>query len=136
MASRILPTGQSILEPKRVVQKTYTDFIRTLPCVVTGYIGEGVEAAHVSTRAVEWGHMGRGMSGKASDMWTLPLHRDQHWKQGNMHGNSGAAEMGFWIATGIHPHRLCAALYGAWNCYGQDDAWPVCKQIIERARDL
>lgn len=119
----------------RVEEKPYRDFIKTLPCVVRGTYG--VDPAHISTHAPQWGHVGRGKGTKASDRWCLPLCREEHDHQSTL-GNSGRAEMAYWRICGINPHALACALYGAW-CELKDQpetAHEICERIIAKARLL
>lgn len=101
----------------------YLDFIRSLPCAVSGK--RPVEAAHLSTANTPLGHYGRGKGTKAPDRWALPLapalHREQH--QGN--------ELGFWAHHGIDPHVLALSIFGVWSDHG-DDAAPYAVAIINQ----
>lgn len=115
---------------KPVRNKSYTAFVKTLPCAVTGQYG--VDPAHLSTASTQYGHMGRGKQQRASDRWQLPLVRFKHDEQGAM-GNSGPGELGFWIAAGINPYVLALTLYGLWEEMGPEAFSPCC-EVIERAR--
>lgn len=111
---------------KAVKDRGYLDFIRTLPCVVTGTMP--VEAAHVSYAAPKWGSSGRGKGQKASDRFALPLCPDQHRKQHS--GN----EKAFWRDHNIDPHAVCVALHSAYKDLGPCEAGPVCETIIAMMR--
>lgn len=94
-------------QPREAKAAAYLDWIRTLPCVISG--ATPVEAAHVSTAAIFYGHPGRGKGNKAADRWALPLsprlHREQH----------GMAEGAFWKKYGVDPHLLALVLFALWD---------------------
>lgn len=94
-------------QPREAKAAAYLDWIRTLPCVISGETP--VEAAHVSTAAIFYGHPGRGKGQKADDRWALPLAPALHAKQ---HAGN---EMAFWKWTGIDPHRLALVLHALWE---------------------
>lgn len=94
------PTGKG---SKRVENPKYLDFIRQLPCIVTGR--RPVEAAHISFAEPRYGKLGRGKASKESDLWTVPLHPDEHRKQHD--GN----ERAYWQSVGIDPCVVALALY-------------------------
>lgn len=102
---------------KPVKNADYLDFIRSLPCVVTGQ--RPVEAAHVSFVNLKAGSTGRGKSQKVSDAFALPMHPDQHRRQHGMN------EEAFWAQTGIDPHYVALALHRAWS-----DGTPELAQVI------
>ena len=101
----------------------YLDFIRSLPCAVSGR--RPVEAAHLSTANPPMGHYGRGKGTKAPDRWALPLHPDLHREQHQ--GN----ELGFWARHGVDPHTLALSLFGVWSDHGED-AEPYAVAIINQ----
>ena len=106
-------------KPKK--EGAYLDFIRELPCCITGR--HGVEAAHLSYAATQYGHYGRGKQHKASDRWALPLCPEEHRTQ-----HSGP-EQAYWMTTGINPHVLALTLHGLWTELGRD-AYPFAEAII------
>lgn len=114
---------EPIPKAKPAKRASYLDFIRTLPCAVTGRTG--VEAAHLSTASPMHGHYGRGRGTKASDRWTLPLSRAEHSRQHSMN------EMAFWAQAGIDPHLLALTLFGLWSDLGED-ARPFAEAIINQ----
>lgn len=118
--SRVAYHPGAFVVPKRRPEKkpAYLEFIRRLPCVVTGQYG--VQAAHLSSSDPTYGHYGRAKGTKASDRWALPLHPEEHARQHS--GN----EMAYWLATGVNPHELALVLFGIWADYDSDTA-------IERA---
>lgn len=127
MAYRIAPYTPVLEKAKPTKNVKYLAFIRTLPCVVTGQ--HGVDAAHLSTEAKEWGHRGRGKGQKASDRWALPLIRSLHDEQHR------GDEMAFWDRHGINPHALACALYAKW-CELGPEAHSECTEIIVNAARL
>lgn len=108
---------------KAAKSKDYLAFLHTLPCVVTGV--HTVEAAHLSSMALEYGHYGRAKSSKAHDRWALPLSPVQHAKQHS--GN----EMEYWRSVGINPHVLALTIWGLWSDMGFD-AQPFAAAIINK----
>jgi len=119
-----LPTAFSQTAPKlskkqRLKVDAHLDFIRTLPCLVTGK--RPVEAAHI--RYGDWsrGKGETGMGEKPHDMWTVPLHPDEHRKQHSMN------ERDYWTLVGIDPIAIASLL---WLHTGDQDA---CEQVIRSA---
>jgi len=110
MAFRVPTTKISALSPRKE-DGAYLDFIRSLPCAVTGLYC--VEAAHLSTGNKFYGHGGRGMSRKASDRWALPLSSSEHRSQHDM------KEAEYWECVGIDPWVLALALWGIWSDGGE-----------------
>lgn len=111
--------------PKRKAEKnaSYLEFIRKLPCCVTG--ARPVEAAHLSTANTEYGHYGRSKSSKASDRWALPLSPSEHRRQHS--GN----EMAYWQSVGIDPHKTALVLWGLFSEM-EDEAEPFAIAVINR----
>lgn len=111
MASRLVPPATAFAATSRASKRqpirkaTHFDFIRSLPCVITGSY-QRVEAAHVSEQNYAYGHLGRGKSQKADDVWILPLCAEQHALQHHM-----GDESQFWSLAGIDPYRTAAALF-------------------------
>lgn len=97
------PTGKI---SKRVEDKNYLDFIRQLPCIVTGTYG--VEAAHISFPMAKYGKLGRGKGSKENDAWTVPLSPEEHRRQHSM------AETAYWDSVGIDPCIVAMSLYMAY----------------------
>ncbi|MGE0290636.1 MAG: hypothetical protein AB7I42_25145 [Bradyrhizobium sp.] len=96
------PTGKA---SKRVENPKYLDWIRTLPCIVTGRAP--VEAAHISYREDRYGKLGRGLGSKESDQWAIPLCPEEHRRQHSMN------EREFWRSVGIDPCIVAMALHAA-----------------------
>lgn len=128
MASQIRPRPLNGAEkpPKPVKNRSYMDFIHSLPCVVTGKYG--VEAAHLSTSNPVYGHTGRGRSQKAADMWILSLSSAEHRKQHDMR------ETQYWSEAGINPWRLCSILWMIFSTEGPDAGISVALEAIRRAK--
>lgn len=101
--------------------KAHLEFIRELPCLVTGT--RPVEAAHIRYAELRWGKFSVGISEKPHDKWSVPLaplvHRDQH---------AAGDERGWWKLKGIDPVLVAMAL---WANTGDHDA---CIAIITAAR--
>lgn len=94
------PTGKT---SKRIEMPKYLDFIRQLPCIVTGR--RPVEAAHVSYAEPRLGKLGRGKGSKETDLWTVPLCPEEHQAQHRME------ERAYWQQRGIDPCVVALALY-------------------------
>lgn len=97
------PTGK---QSKRVKDGAYLDFIRSLPCIVTGRMP--AEAAHVSYAVPEYGKLGRGKGAKESDRWAVPLDPEEHRRQHLMN------EQDYWRSVGIDPCITAALLWAAY----------------------
>jgi hypothetical protein len=97
------PTGKN---SGRIEDKDYLEWIRSLPCAVSGRYP--TEAAHLSMPRPELGKLGRGMSRKESDSWTVPLHPDEHRSQHQMN------ESKWWSDRGIDPCIVALALNAAY----------------------
>jgi hypothetical protein len=115
-------TGSSAKGQKRprVKLEDHLQFIRTLPCLVTGR--RPVEAAHIRYADMRLGKRGTGMGEKPDDQWVVPLspeaHRDQHQHD----------EMAWWRSKGIDPVVVALAL---WKASGDEE---VACEIIRRTR--
>lgn len=83
----------------------HLNFIRSLPCVVTGR--RPVEAAHVRYGDLAYGKPDTGKGEKPDDCWTVPLYWEEHARQHR--GN----ERDYWKTVGIDPLRVALALYRA-----------------------
>ena len=119
VASSLTPDPTPKAKPKK--KAAYLDFVRSLPCCVTGR--HGVEAAHLSFAMPRYGHYGRGRQSKSGDRWALPLCTDEHRRQHSM------AEEVYWF--GRSPHVLALTLFGLWSDLG-DDAQPFAAAIINQ----
>ena len=98
----------------------HLDFIRSLPCLVTGR--HGVEAAHVRYPDLRYGKAGTGMGEKPDDVWSVPLHADEHRRQHSM------SEAEYWRSVGIDPLPVALSLYHV----GQNEA--LALEVIKNAR--
>lgn len=112
MAVQVRKSSTPMPKAKPVKRGKYLNFIRELPCAVSGR--RPAEAAHLSTANLPLGHFGRGKSSKAPDRWALPLHSEEHRAQHD------ANEMAFWQTHGIDPHVLALALFGLWSDLGDE----------------
>ena len=83
--------------------KLHLDWIRTLPCVITGE--RPVDAAHIRYADRAYGKRETGKSEKPDDRWTLPLCRRKHDEQHTMD------ERIFWARHGLDPLRIALALH-------------------------
>ena len=113
MAYRIAPSEpQPIIKGDGGKQPEYLVWVRKLPCIVT--LAMPVEAAHLSTANLKYGHLGRGKGKKADDRWALPLvpekHVDQHRRR----------ELAFWEQHGINPYTAALVLHGMWSVHGEE----------------
>lgn len=131
MARVALPSTAFSLQPtgkgsKRVEKPDYLEFIRSLPCIVTGR--NDVEAAHISYLEPRYGKLGRGKGAKESDLWAIPLHRDEHSRQHTM------AEREYWRSVGIDPCVVALCLYAAYP--NRERALLVINNIERRKPDL
>lgn len=107
-----------------VKDKTYLDFIRSLPCMVE--CTYPVEAAHISTGSRQHGHLGRGKGTKASDRWTLPLTPGKHYEQHQ--GNEGM----FWAVHGINQYVAAMTLHGLYTDMGEEATSIATELILKR----
>lgn len=82
----------------------HLEFIRTLPCIVTGD-DVSVEAAHIRFSDPRIDKRPVGNSEKPDDRWTLPLSGEAHRRQHSMN------ERKFWAEVGIDPILYALALY-------------------------
>jgi hypothetical protein len=109
-------TAPKVSKKQRRKEDEHLKFIRTLPCVVTGL--RPVEAAHIRYGDFRRGKYETGAGEKPHDMWTVPLHPDQHRKQHSMN------ERDYWTLAGKDPLAIAALL---WMHSGDEDT---CEQII------
>lgn len=115
-------TGEAFPKSKPTKRGSYLEFIRSLPCVVTG-ARTGIQSAHLSFAATRYGHYGRGKGTKAPDRWALPISAAEHRRQHGMN------EQDYWKSTGLDPHVLALSLFGLWADMG-DQAYPHAEAII------
>ncbi len=53
----------------------YKEFIRTLPCCVSGYMGDEIDPHHI----IGYAHLtGKGMGKKGSELTMIPLRHEYH----------------------------------------------------------
>lgn len=106
-------------DPRKFNDK-HLDFIRSLPCIVTGD-NVTVEAVHIRMNDPRIGKANPG-SHKPHDYFTLPLSGEEHRRQHKMN------ERVYWQRVGIDPVFYALALYAVSGDYEQG-----CK-IVECAR--
>jgi hypothetical protein len=102
----------------------HLEFIRSLPCVVTGRT-DHVEAAHVSFEDVKIGKLGRGKGHKEDDCWALPLVQTEHAIQHE------SDERMYWAVRGIDPCVTALALWRC-SCFGDRETAEI---ILQHARN-
>lgn len=112
MSHRIAPPSSALTRDYRrpresLKRPTYLEWIRSLPCAISGR--RPVEAAHLSTASIFYGHPGRAKGTKAADFWALPLAPDLHREQ---HAGN---EIDFWRDHGTDPHLLAVVLRMLWE---------------------
>lgn len=105
----------------RVRDKAHCEFVRQLPCLITGRT-DATEACHIRYADAAYRKRETGKGEKPSDRWIVPLHRDQHADQ-HRHG-----ERGWWAKRGIDPLRIAQELY---QVSGDTER---AEQIISNAR--
>lgn len=93
-------TGLRQRQP-RVKDKQYIAWLHELPCVVTGRVGDGVQAAHVRYADVRYGKRWSGKAEKPDDVWCLPVWHGEHARQHSMNENA------YWAGLGKDPLALC-----------------------------
>lgn len=71
-----------------VRDKAYLKHVRSLPCVITGRMGEDIDPSHIRHG------LGGGMGLKPSDDLTLPLAHELHAAS-----HSGEGEVDFWLSN-------------------------------------
>lgn len=120
LATAFPQTSPKLSKKQRRKEDSHLAFIRTLPCLVTGK--RPVEAAHVRYGDFRRGKYDTGAGEKPHDMWTVPLHPDEHRKQHSMN------ERDYWTLAGIDPLNIAALL---WMHTGDADT---CEHIIRSAR--
>jgi hypothetical protein len=114
--------GRRQKRPRQHANK-HLEWIRTLPCVVTG-AKTNIEAAHIRYADARYAKRAVGTGEKPDDKWAVPLHRVPHQEQHSM------SEEAFWAMQGLDPVMIAAAL---WACSGDDEAG---EQIIREFRKL
>jgi hypothetical protein len=97
------PTGK---KSGRIEDKPYLEWIRSLPCVITGTYP--VEAAHISFAEPKYGKLGRGKGTKEDDKWAIPMAHASHMRSHDL------GERRYWEMIGIDPCIIAMALYAAY----------------------
>lgn len=101
-------TGQKQKNPVRK-DKAYLAFLHELPCVISGRVGEGIQAAHIRFGDIAYAKPQAGKAEKPDDIFCLPLWHELHAEQHSMN------EEKFWISYGINdPLAICTRLYAVY----------------------
>lgn len=106
--------------------KQHLDWIRTLPCVITGE--RPVDAAHIRYADPVYGKREVGKAEKPDDKWTVPLVRRKHDEQHSM------SERIFWARHGLDPLRIALALHA--NSGDDDQALVILREAWNVTRSL
>ncbi len=99
-----------MMKHPRIHNERHLDFIRSLPCIITGD-NVSVEAAHIRFSDMRAAKRKVGIGEKPDDIWTLPLSSEMHRKQHAMN------ERRFWQQAGIDPIFCALALYAVSGDY-------------------
>lgn len=94
-------TGQ---KRPRIHAEKHLDFIRSLPCLITGRT-DGIEACHVRYADALYGKPNPGYAKKPDDRWCIPLYWEKHREQHKIN------ERVFWDTVGIDPLRVALSLW-------------------------
>lgn len=89
----------------RIKDERHLAWIRTLPSVISGEIGQ-CEACHIRYGDPMYRKKRTGKGQKPDDCWCVPMSPDEHRAQHSMN------EKAFWDALEIDPLRIAQALYG------------------------
>ena len=104
--STAFPLSHGIKRP-RIKNEKYLDFIRDLPCVLTG---AQAEAAHVRSSSLIHGKRETGKGERPDDLWAIPLCPEKH--RLGKDAQHTMNEMLFWASEGVpDPFVICALLY-------------------------
>jgi hypothetical protein len=93
-----------MMKQPRIHRANHLNFIRGLPCIVTGDTLT-VEAAHIRFGDPRVAKRETGLGEKPDDMWTLPLAGVVHRRQHKMN------ERAFWKTIGLDPVLYALALF-------------------------
>lgn len=107
----------------RIEDRDYLNWIRSLPCLITGR-RDHIEAAHIRYADAGFAKREVGKGEKADDRWSIPLHQSLHREQHD-HGN----ERDWWIKQRIDPLQVCLALY---HIRGDDE---LAEIVLREARE-
>ena len=88
----------------RTHDKAHLEFVRSLPCVVSGD-NISTESAHIRYSDLRVAKRKVGIGEKPDDFWTVPLSSTEHRKQHSMN------ERVYWQQVGIDPILIALALY-------------------------
>lgn len=118
------PLSHGLKRP-REKDEAHLKFIRGLPCLICGSIGE---AAHVRYGSNAHGKRETGAGEKPSDKYVVPLCPDHHRNGKDSQHASG--ERRWWQSAGIDPIVISALLF---QVSGDE---PAARLICENARQL
>lgn len=110
--------------PKPDQASGHLEWLRTLPCLVSGRPGP-CDAAHIRYAAPQWGKPITGIATKPADMWAVPLSHDVHMEQHSM------GEAKFWRSVGIDP---LVAAHRLWTVSGDTEAGVKIIRQMQAAR--
>lgn len=127
-AQRIVPPATAFRlshgqKRPRVQNRSHLDFIRRLPCLITGRT-DHIEACHIRYADPIYGKREVGKGEKPDDAWAVPLTRALHMMQ-----HDAGNERLWWERHGIDPVRVALALAHA---SGDNDA---AELILRTARE-
>lgn len=105
----------------RKKEESFLDFLRSLPCIVTG---GPAEAAHVRYSSIPHGKRETGAGERPDDRWAVPLSPDEH-RLGN-DSQHAMSERAYWRSRGIDPLIIAALLYSAYQAGDREGAEHVC----------
>ena len=120
MASRIVIPATAFAATNRRTKRQradsgdYLDFIRSLPCLITG---DPSQAAHVNYDDLRYGKIGRGKGTKDDDCWAVPLSEPLHRQQ-----HDAGDERKWWLYQGIDPVPVALALWRCWQLHDYETA--------------
>jgi hypothetical protein len=112
IGSLLKATAKPRKAPKPEKAMDHLEWLRTLPCLVSGRPGP-CDAAHIRYAAPEWGKPITGIGAKPADRWAVPLSHDVHMEQ------HAAGEAKWWRKQGIDPLVAAARL---WEVSGDTEA--------------
>lgn len=109
MSARIVPIAEPRQRQPRRKANAHLEWIRTLPCIITGQRGN-IDAAHIRYGDLRYGKRSTGLGEKSDDRWTVPLHHDLH--VGWSHSQHSAGEREWWSRQGVNPVIVALCLWG------------------------
>lgn len=108
----------------RVKQEAFLDFLRGLPCAVSG---GPAEAAHLRMASPRHGKPQTGAGRRPDDRWAVPL--SPHWHRLSEESQHAfGSETVFWQRRSIDPFYVAALLHSHWTAGDEHAARIVCRQ--------